>query len=251
MRVSILWACISTVSATISLHHRIFHPDLPALSYIPRATVDLSTGQLTSEQDLPEHFAGFIEALQTVDNPENTLYQLALEHEYDTAEALWDFSSVRACYLAQATSQTIVLHFPSSNKAGPHALDYFLSPINHDGTCPLTNLGSTVSTVAALESFSKSISNLNTTILIRNPTIPPSPELRSPPAISAEGEVVKPPPEKSFIQKYWMYMVAFLLVVREYCRTFQICHLLTMDLYKVVAGPEEEAPKRQPVAPPE
>ncbi|KAF9057687.1 hypothetical protein BJ165DRAFT_1422473 [Panaeolus papilionaceus] len=225
--------CITAVSATISLHHRIFHPNLPALSYLPRGTIDLASGQpvLTPEDDLPEHFAGFIEALQGIEKPENTLYQVALEHEGDSAEALWDFSSVQVCYLAEAAAQTVVLHSPPSSTSNPFALDYFLSPINHDGSCPSNVSGFPVSAASSLESFSKTISTINTTVLLRSPKVPPSPELRLPPQISAEGEVVKPPPEKSFIQKYWMYMVAVLLVF-------------------LVSGSDEEPPKRQVASPP-
>lgn len=38
------------------------------------------------------------------------------------------------------------------------------------------------------------------------------PILRTPPALTPEGEVVQPPIQKSFLQKYWLYMVGFLLV---------------------------------------
>src|SRR6266540_2567881 len=38
------------------------------------------------------------------------------------------------------------------------------------------------------------------------------PALRTPPALTPEGEVVQPPIPKSFLQKYWLYIVGFLLV---------------------------------------
>lgn len=40
------------------------------------------------------------------------------------------------------------------------------------------------------------------------------PELRAPPPFTPQGEVVKPVPEKSFIQKYWMYIAALVLILR-------------------------------------
>lgn len=39
------------------------------------------------------------------------------------------------------------------------------------------------------------------------------PELRSPPPLTPEGQVVTPEPEKSFIQKYWIYVLAFVVIV--------------------------------------
>ena len=41
-----------------------------------------------------------------------------------------------------------------------------------------------------------------------------SPILRAPPVLSAQGEPVKPPPEKSFIQKYWLYIASALVFLR-------------------------------------
>ena len=43
-----------------------------------------------------------------------------------------------------------------------------------------------------------------------------SPELRAPPAVTTDGEPVKPVPEKTFLQKYWMYLVPLLIVLRQY-----------------------------------
>jgi len=41
------------------------------------------------------------------------------------------------------------------------------------------------------------------------------PELRSPPPLTPEGQVVMPEPEKSFIQKYWFYMLAVMVVLGQ------------------------------------
>ena len=40
------------------------------------------------------------------------------------------------------------------------------------------------------------------------------PELHAPPPLTPQGEVVQPIPEKSFLQKYWMYIAALLLIFR-------------------------------------
>jgi hypothetical protein len=42
------------------------------------------------------------------------------------------------------------------------------------------------------------------------------PELRSPPPLTPEGQVATPEPEKTFIQKYWMYALAFMLVLGRF-----------------------------------
>ena len=42
------------------------------------------------------------------------------------------------------------------------------------------------------------------------------PELRSPPPLTPEGQVVTPEPEKTFIQKYWVYILAFMVVLGQF-----------------------------------
>ena len=42
------------------------------------------------------------------------------------------------------------------------------------------------------------------------------PELRAPPPLTPEGQVVTPEPEKTFIQKYWIYIVGFMIVIGQY-----------------------------------
>ena len=41
------------------------------------------------------------------------------------------------------------------------------------------------------------------------------PELRSPPPLTPEGQVVTPEPEKSFLQKYWFYILAVMVVLGQ------------------------------------
>jgi len=153
----------------------------------------------------------------------DVLYQVALSHEGDTSQATWDFSSVKACYLNQAIAEVVTLHVNHDLK--PYALDYFVSPIPGDGSCPRSK--TKVATPAeAMKTFSVGARYLNTTVLQRIAGTPPLPELRAPPPLSPEGEVVTPVPEKSFIQKYWMYIGAIVLV------------------FLVTGGPEEEQPRR-------
>jgi ER membrane protein complex subunit 10 len=42
-----------------------------------------------------------------------------------------------------------------------------------------------------------------------------SPLLKEPPPLTPQGEVVKPEPEKTFLQKYWIYIAGVLLALRK------------------------------------
>jgi hypothetical protein len=53
--------------------------------------------------------------------------------------------------------------------------------------------------------------------MIRNLIEPNSrPELRSPPPLTPEGKVVVPEPEKSLVQKYWVYALAFVVILGQF-----------------------------------
>ncbi|KAJ3517987.1 hypothetical protein NLJ89_g150 [Agrocybe chaxingu] len=200
---------IGAHAADVVLHHRIFHPSVPDLPYLERAVI---SGNPPTIQPSPKFLANldtFAEALtQLGEDAGDVLYQVALQHEGDSSSALWDLSSVKACHLSKASAETILLHVPSGSDSKPFAVDYFVSPIPHDGSCPQTK-----SDISPFKAFAGQIKTMNTTILYRSPEAPPLPELRTPPPLTPEGEVVKPVPEKSFLQKYWMYIAAFALVI--------------------------------------
>lgn len=42
------------------------------------------------------------------------------------------------------------------------------------------------------------------------------PELRSPPPLTPEGQVITPEPEKSFLQKYWIYILALMAFLGQF-----------------------------------
>lgn len=146
----------------------------------------------------------------------------------------------RQCYLGRVSTDTIILHLSSGQDVQPFALDYFVSPIPSDGSCPPTKSKKPLSASSSLKNFASKIQNLNSTLLIHSPDTPPpyvacppfyaiylpiytlsSPELRTPPPLTPEGEVVKPVPEKTFIQKYWMYIGALVLIIREFYKHFE------------------------------
>ncbi|KAF8974440.1 hypothetical protein BDZ97DRAFT_2069346 [Flammula alnicola] len=208
-------ALLSAASANnVVLYHRVFHPSLPVQPYLERGSVSLSSAPtFVPSPVLAEDFNSFSEALQTLEDPTNALYQVALQHEADTSDALWDFSSVKVCYLSKVSSETILLHLDGGNDSKPYALDYFVSPTPHDGSCPLSKSKKSILPASSLKSFAKRIQTINSTVLLRGTETPPLPELKAPPPLTPEGEVVTPPLEKNFLQKYWMYIGAVLLVI--------------------------------------
>ena len=152
------------------------------------------------------------------------------------------------CHLDKASSEILILHLINGQDYNPFALDYFLSPIPHDGSCKgphKSRKGLTPS--ISLQRFANKIQHLNSTILLRRPDSPPSyvpmsihllrkyiqhilyrPELHAPPPLTPQGEVVQPVPEKSFLQKYWMYIVALLLI---FCMSFNPLHPSTQSYF--------------------
>lgn len=52
------------------------------------------------------------------------------------------------------------------------------------------------------------------------------PQLRTPPPLTTEGKPLEAPAEKSFLQKYWIYLVVGLLALGASSCSFLICLLL-------------------------
>jgi hypothetical protein len=200
----------------LRVHHRVYHPNHPQAPFAQRGTILFSSGSASAtfepSESLIGDLAAFADVVRTVDG---TLYQIALEREGDLGDGHWDISSVKVCHLPKISSESIILHVTSSGK--PYALDYFVSPVPHDGSCPK----------GRRTSSSLFPSTFNTTVSIHSPRLPPLPELRVPPPLSPEGAPIQPIPEKTFLQKYWMYIGAILIA-----------------LVMTGGGPEEEVPKR-------
>ncbi|KAJ8523422.1 hypothetical protein ONZ45_g132 [Pleurotus djamor] len=199
----------------VVLHHRIHHPIAPQLPFSQRALVlpDSSFQPLQSPADYIAQVALHLDGLAL--NLDDLWYQLALERTDDKAEAQWDVSAVKLCHLASSKFEQVVLHASAGPESAPFALDYFLSPVPHDGSChqPTKKKTKSEPLVAQLDSFASKINALNTTISVRLPGLPPLPELRTPPPLTETGEPVVPVPEKSFLQKYWLYIVAVLIAL--------------------------------------
>jgi len=138
MRLIAAASFLAVVSANVNLYHRVIHPSLRDLPYAHRASISFppdSNPIMVSSLQLYDSLVSFSEMLETLQDTDGALYQLALEHEGDTSNALWDLSSVKICHLDKASYETLILHLTDGQDYNPFALDYFVSPIPHDGSC--------------------------------------------------------------------------------------------------------------------
>ncbi|KAG5648941.1 hypothetical protein DXG03_000290 [Asterophora parasitica] len=220
---AILVAPTVYADATVTVFHRLFHPTAPQAHFSQRGTIHIADNSTFFFQPAPsftEDISSFAGALHTVQDSSPLLYQIALERA-GTPQAQWDISSVKACHLHQATSESIHLHVLDAHSPKPYALDYFVAPIPHDAACPRRG-SQKATTHASLKSFA----SVSSTVILKGPRFPPPPQLTTPPSISPEGETIVPVPEKSFLQKYWMYIVGLVIIT------------------VLSGGPEEERPKK-------
>lgn len=184
----------------LQLHHRLIHPSSPPDSpFFKRGTIrpdDTGNPGIESAPTLQTDF----EAFTRFETPHVTdaLYQLALDLQTD---APWLISSVKACHLAHSANEHLVLHLPYPGGT-PFALEYFLDTAPSDGNCPL---GWASSPILALPR--------NLTVTVSIPNRPPLPQLRVPPPLTATGDPIVPEPEKTFLQKYWHYIVIALIAL--------------------------------------
>ncbi|KAI0352903.1 hypothetical protein OH77DRAFT_1360614, partial [Trametes cingulata] len=187
----------------LRVKHRIFHPSLPAAPFADRATLLLSGSGPTAEARLvpSETLADdLLEYTHAVEGLKDALYQVALEHPGDSEQSQWAISSVLACHLPYSTSESFTVHLDQNGD--PFSLDYFVGPVPHNGACP--KRGSRKAAAEASPVAFRPIAN--TTVTLRSPSFPPLPQLRVPPPVTAEGKPVQAPREKSFLEKYWMYI---------------------------------------------
>ncbi|KAG6903503.1 hypothetical protein C0995_005526 [Termitomyces sp. Mi166 len=204
---------VSADHAQYRLYHRLYHPSETQGHFQQRGIVTVSRNNTVSFEFAPtfvDDISSFAEDLKEVKNKDLLLYQVALEREGDKKEEHWDVSSVKACHLAGSTSEQIYLHAVDTHGSKPYAINYFVSPIPHDGACPKSRSKKASRNVSSIESFAK----VNATVFLKGSHFPPLPQLASPPPITTDGQPVAPVPEKTFLQKYWMYIAAFLLATR-------------------------------------
>ncbi|KAG6336687.1 hypothetical protein ID866_2394 [Astraeus odoratus] len=168
--------CARDEPAEFYLHHRVIHPNLPATAWSEFGTVVAShlspagvPATFIPSESLIDDLSGFTENVDL--SLGESLYQVAVERP-GMVDTLW----------------------PVSIMKGPFALDYFVSSVSPNGACPSPS------------ETPKSYPANNTTVLVKSPHSPPSPRLRAPPPLTPDGTPVAPVPEKSFLQKYWIYI---------------------------------------------
>lgn len=202
--------CLCLVSGApaqqLRLHHRLVSPDGRPTPFSERASLryntdaGLATGSsavaVTQAPSLEDDLRQYLE--RAAREP-GLLYQLALEREHDTGEDQWAVSSVKACHLRTSTADVVRLHVDARTRT-PYSLDYFLVPVPHNGACPPASAASSKAPLT------------NTTVTVHSSFPAPAPQLRTPPPLSAQGEAIKPEQEKSFLQKYWLYILGFILI---------------------------------------
>ncbi|KAH9062850.1 hypothetical protein EDB87DRAFT_1681954 [Lactarius vividus] len=177
------------------LYHRILHPSLPDQSFFQRGTIEEIEHGKARIEAAPSLQYDLLAFAETSAHVTDALYQLALDPHPGQSDSLWLISTVKACHLINTTNERIVIHLPSPGGT-PFALDYFLDSVPSHGACPPSRVSSP--TLA---------SPRNATIIFSLPGQPPLPQLRTPPPLTATGDPVTQVPEKTFLQKYWLYIV--------------------------------------------
>ncbi|KAI0269133.1 hypothetical protein BC834DRAFT_613579 [Gloeopeniophorella convolvens] len=171
-------------SAPLRLLHRVLHPSLPDQSFFPRGSLladQAGHAYIEPAPSLQHDLLAFAEASAQLTD---ALYQLALDPHTAEPDTPWLISSVKACHLANQATEHLVVHLPSPD-GSPFALDYFVHPIPPNGACPSGPAdGRALATPR------------NATITFTLPALPPF-----------TGDPVVQVPEKTFLQKYWLYIV--------------------------------------------
>jgi len=194
---------------SLRLHHRVYHPTLlPDAPFAERAILALSGSRPAARTHLVPADSLSVDLLEfagTIRDTDGAFYQLALEHPGDVDPSQWHVSTVKACHLPLSTSEEIILHLAQDGT--PYALDYFVGPIPRDGACPRRRRRKPASSGSSETSAPAALTHVsNTTISLVHPRFPPLPQLRAPPPLTPEGTPAVPIPEKTFLQKYWMYL---------------------------------------------
>ncbi|RPD67109.1 hypothetical protein L227DRAFT_569298 [Lentinus tigrinus ALCF2SS1-6] len=156
-------------ASDLRVHHRIFHPSLPAAPFAERATLRLSrSGPATAAHLVPSETLAhdLRDFAATAEGLNDALYQVALEHPADQDQTQWASSSVLACHLPFSDSESFTVHLDQNGN--PFSLDYFVGPVPRDGACP--KRGRKASAGSSPAEF-RPIGN--TTVALRSPTFPP------------------------------------------------------------------------------
>ncbi|KAL4076102.1 hypothetical protein V8B97DRAFT_1924246 [Scleroderma yunnanense] len=200
--------CAYTQGDHVQLHlrHRVIHPNLPITTWSEFGSIAVPSLPSISPSGTPVTFVpseslldGLSEFAEHVDPTlDEAFYQVTVQRPGMT-EAMWPVSIMKGCLMSMSTSSSITIHL--SPLGEPLGLDYFVSSVPYNGLCPPSS------------ETSKSYPVHNTTVLLKSSRSPPSPSLRAPPPLTPDGAPIPPVPEKSFLQKYWMYIAVVLVTL--------------------------------------
>ncbi|KAG9042038.1 hypothetical protein FS837_011429 [Tulasnella sp. UAMH 9824] len=235
------------LAATLHVHHRLLHlsSDVELPQFEHRGAIDLSpppaqrlvtaaSGSGPTFQPDSGSSAKIEEWInrwkdQPAYHEGEIFYQVALQKREEDGPETWDVQSVRLCHVPLSTSDSFVLHLTPSAKSvvdrqggdEPKSFDdrdalvewfsYYVDPVPRDGSCSPATLGSNGTKKGKKQPQAALLSN--STVEVRDVRYTPKVALRPPTPMTTTGEPIRPPPEKSFLQKYWMYIGAFMLVL--------------------------------------
>lgn len=204
---ALLGAVAAEAESSVNVHHRVRLPGDTSTPFTHKGTVLLTPTGLSYAPA-----AAFRSQLTAWSSNATTdaRYEVALQTSpvEDGNPDDWPRASVKLCHVTGAQEEFLTMH---KTLAGDiFALDYHLSSVPKDGNCPKP---------APLYIAS-------TDVQLKSPSPAFRPRLKTPTPMSADGQPVKAEPEKSFIQKYWMYIVPALII-----------------LLVLPAGPEEGGPQ--------
>ncbi|KAI0939813.1 hypothetical protein AcV5_001101 [Taiwanofungus camphoratus] len=199
---------LAHAAAPLRVLHRIYDPSRPAPPFAERGALHIAgtSAQLVPAAALPADLPELAATAHAA--PDAALYQVALERPGDTDPARWHISAVKACHLPLSTAEALAVH--TAPDGTPFALDHFLLPVPHDGACPSSHSTAKHTSRPAPLAY---MAHANASVRLVPPRVPPRPSLHAPPPVTPEGTPVAPVPEKSFLQKYWMYIAVALLAI--------------------------------------
>ncbi|CAE7120815.1 unnamed protein product [Rhizoctonia solani] len=200
---SLAVSALASNDTAVHIHHRIRLPGAEPVPFSHKGTV-----VLTPAGPSYSPAGAFRDQLaEWISSSPDARYDIALETQENPDD--WPRSSVKLCHLSAAYEEFLTLHKTVSGDI--FALDYHLDSVPKNGVCPHKPAAMYIA---------------STDIQIKSPSPAFTPRLKVPPPIGSDGQPTKPVPEKSFIQKYWMYIVPGLII-----------------LLVLPAGPEDNAPQ--------
>ncbi|CAG8611335.1 9034_t:CDS:2, partial [Paraglomus occultum] len=126
-----------------------------------------------------------------VNKGEDEIYFIKIVDNENTEQSYLSFTKL--CLLwASKFEDEIIIHLDSSNNL--YHFDYYTAVDHCNGTeMDDARFKTTVQTIKSIPG--------------------PRPKLHGPVPVAEDGTVIGPPPEKSFIQKYWVYILPLILIM--------------------------------------